>query len=855
MRTLSFKYRVYMIIGIIILATVIMGGTYAIFRKVTTQNSTNIVSTLDCVDVSIVGNSNTLNLHNAYPLTYVEAMETQPYRFTVRNNCNTYVKYQIVMSVVNTTTITNREYVKIDLDGLTYNKNKKLSELIEEPQQGLVGYLNNYTLVTSAFDGNESHVYNFRMWLNADNEDIWEDETITNQNITVKLSIVGVVQKKQTLEDKILAQGGGKSIINAKGNPDFSNIATAEDTGLYATSDEYGISYYYRGLKTELNNNLIWGGFQWKIVRINGDGSIRLIYNGTEADFNQKGIVNDIGINTQINGTFAWNSTYNNDAKYLGYMYGGENGVSSTSREEAIRNETPSNIKNTLENWYENNILGKPFENLVVDNLFCNNRKLARGPGYGIEFTDYNSREYIVNRKSPTLKCEDKNDRFSLNNTIGNGKQTYPIGLITADELAMAGLVFYNEDGNTNNYLYNNSYYLSFTPSCVFENKGYMVVVSNLGYLANDEVNNPYYRVRPVISIRGDIEVIGDGSATNPFRVDNINLKDKILADEGGPAVIEAKGNPNFSNISSSSDSGLYAANDNYGKSYYFRGNKNLVKNNLLFAGYQWKIVRINGNGSIRLVYNGDEYDFDTNGTMNDIGLSTQIWNAAWNLTNYNDAKYVGFMYGGTNGNASTKRNGTDSNSATYNESSSYVKSTLELWYDNNFSYTSYETLIVDNLFCNDRRIESEIGGSPTGPGYGNTGLNTFYAARYRLYTNKTPSLQCVKNDSFTQNNNSGNGNLTYPIGLLTADEMAFAGIVYNINNTSNYLYTNQNYWSLSPSIMSEAGYARLYYLSNQGALLNVSVDTQYGVRPVISIRGDVRFTGTGTLTDPYRVL
>ena len=84
---------------------------------------------------------------------------------------------------------------------------------------------------------------------------------------------------------------------------------------------------------------------------------------------------------------------------------------------------------------------------------------------------------------------------------------------------------------------------------------------------------------------------------------------------------------------------------------------------------------------------------------------------------------------------------------------------------------------------------------------------------------------------------------------------MAFAGIVYNINNTSNYLYTNQNYWSLSPSIMSEAGYARLYYLSNQGALLNVSVNTQYGVRPVISIRGDVRFTGTGTLTDPYRVL
>ena len=99
--------------------------------------------------------------------------------------------------------------------------------------------------------------------------------------------------------------------------------------------------------------------------------------------------------------------------------------------------------------------------------------------------------------------------------------------------------------------------------------------------------------------------------------------------------------------------------------------------------------------------------------------------------------------------------------------------------------------------------------------------------------------MKCgLKNDRFTVNDNIiSNGDLTYPVGLLTADEMAFAGIVYNINNTSNYLYTNQNYWSLSPSIMSEAGYARLYYLSNQGALLNVSVDTQYGVRPVISIR------------------
>ncbi|NLL01913.1 MAG: hypothetical protein GX265_02700, partial [Mollicutes bacterium] len=170
MKKVSSRYTIYLIMGITVIITTIIGCSYAIFRKATSQNSTNVISTLDCVEVSIVGNNDALNIQNGYPLTYGEAMKTQPYRFTVENQCNTYVEYQIVMSVVSTT-ISNNEYVKVDLDGLTYNKNKMLSELIEEPQQGLVGYLNNYTLITSAFDGNESHVYNFRMWLNADNED------------------------------------------------------------------------------------------------------------------------------------------------------------------------------------------------------------------------------------------------------------------------------------------------------------------------------------------------------------------------------------------------------------------------------------------------------------------------------------------------------------------------------------------------------------------------------------------------------------------------------------------------------------------------------------------------------------
>ena len=102
MKKVAKKYTIYLTIGIISVFAVIIGGTYAIFRKITIQNTTNIMSTLDCINISITGNNSALSLNNAYPLTDKEGLKQTPYRFTVKNNCDTHVEYQIVMSVVNT---------------------------------------------------------------------------------------------------------------------------------------------------------------------------------------------------------------------------------------------------------------------------------------------------------------------------------------------------------------------------------------------------------------------------------------------------------------------------------------------------------------------------------------------------------------------------------------------------------------------------------------------------------------------------------------------------------------------------------------------------------------------------------
>jgi len=181
---------------------------------------------------------------------------------------------------------------------------------------------------------NDTHEYEFRIWLQ---ETSYDQIDMIGGTFSAKITMTANLRYNPvplTLRNAILWQEDGTSAIISKGNPNFSSISTESDTGIYAMEDEYGTSYYYRGNKNILKNNLIFGGFQWKILRINGDGSIRIIYNGTEEDFDQNGTMNDIGPETVI-GFYTYSSVFN-DNKYVGYMYGGPKGVASTQRNGSI---------------------------------------------------------------------------------------------------------------------------------------------------------------------------------------------------------------------------------------------------------------------------------------------------------------------------------------------------------------------------------------------------------------------------------------------------------------------------------------------------------------------------------------
>ena len=205
-------------------------------------------------------------------------------------------------------------------------------------------------------------------------------------------------------------------------------------------------------------------------------------------------------------------------------------------------------------------------------------------------------------------------------------------------------------------------------------------------------------------------------------------------------------------------------------------------------------------------------------------------------------------MYGGAAGTASTSRA-----QATTNETNSTIKTYLDTWYANNILNTDYEDYISDTLFCNDRQLQSEVGGSATGTGFGAS--STYYAAYYRLYTTKTPSLKCgLKNDRFTVSDTvKGNGALTYPIGLLTPDETAIAGMALYESNYTNYLYTNQYWWTSGPGFWSGGG-AGAWRVNSGGTLNDGYVHSGDGVRGVINLKPDTKIVGIGTTSDPYIV-
>jgi len=230
-------------------------------------------------------------------------------------------------------------------------------------------------------------------------------------------------------------------------------------------------------------------------------------------------------------------------------------------------------------------------------------------------------------------------------------------------------------------------------------------------------------------------------------------------------------------------------------------------------------------------------------------GTASQIAAAAFNV-NYENNAHIGYMYGTA---------GSDSydevHLSTKESSPSTIKTVIDTWYEN--SMTNYTSYLEDTVWCNDRSFAS----SNTGTG---TGMSaTYYGAYERNWNNNSvPSLECIKqNDRFTVNETmngrvNGNGALTYPIALLTADEVTLAGNGNRGYSSTSYLTTGDWWWLLSPSYFSD-GAAYSFQVDSPGNLGFSLVDYSVGgVRPALSLRQKTIISeeGDGSEFNPYVV-
>ena len=298
----------------------------------------------------------------------------------------------------------------------------------------------------------------------------------------------------------------------------FNSVAT-KDEGICSTEDDIGTSYYFRGAST--NNYVYFANFYWRIIRINGDGSIRMIYDGTNKHQNGENSSSSIK-DRRINSN---NYNYDNyDNKYVGYMYGTSSGSYSLTHE----NKYDSKIKEDVESWFYDNIELKGYSNYVSDAIYCNDRTLSYGDGIGDNWTKYGAFDRLWDNRNPSLICKRKEDRFTQSEEFynGNGKLKYPIGLISADEVAFAGGVSSLNNENTGNpnkyyYLYTGGTYWTMSPTYHLGGLSGVAQVYSTGAInlinGNIGISSSNHSVRPVISLASNIIFEGDGTIDYPF--------------------------------------------------------------------------------------------------------------------------------------------------------------------------------------------------------------------------------------------------------------------------------------------------------------------------------------------------
>ena len=510
------KKKIMIIVSSIILVlAALFTTTYSLFYKEDVAANPSNYST-GLLQIEATSLSDTISLDSALPMTDEEGIETTPYVFSIKNTGNVDYKFDVKLLSTSSNTI-NSQYIKLKID---YDNPVVLSSLT-----------NSIIKSNVVVKAKESINITLRVWLSKDTPNTEIGKTFNSQIVIDGQSIYTSTNNDPAL-DTLTNLGLS---VDTEHTPDFTTVSgnsgikknNSGETlatglgdgtnGIYKSEDDLGNSYYFRGNVT--NNYVYFAKNWWQIIRINGDGTIRMIYTSNPNDSNANQYISESSFN---------NNYYDN--AYVGYMYGT---TRSSTYNATHANTNSSIIKTVIDTWYQNNL--SSYSKYIADAIYCNDREVVQvnnvggmtltGNGAGTNESAYAGINRTYVNHAPTLKCKNKNDRFTTSRALGNGALTNPIALITSDEVVMGGgagfdLATNTSIANDNYYLYPKNgdyYYWTMTPLVYADG----VVVGSVYFDGSVYINGVDYgsAVRPIVSLKSDAIGGGVGTVNNPFYV------------------------------------------------------------------------------------------------------------------------------------------------------------------------------------------------------------------------------------------------------------------------------------------------------------------------------------------------
>ena len=507
------NYYVLMGISIFCLIVIVFTSSYAYFKAQVRGEGKGMNVIAGTIDLDITENS--ISTNNLLPISdSSKDTKAQIKDFTVKrtSNSNTDVCYNLYLVVDSiSSNIKNSKYLKYELTDGSNVVSGNLSKLgYNSDGKGYILLAKNKYLSKTDTTGN---TYKLKIWLSYDKSANQND--LLNSNITTHIyasgnngntcpgsvdTVIPPTLYEQILADKSTRPGA---------RTDFSTVLTTDNTNtLYTSTEDSKTVYYFAGNATDnwvkFGKNASNQDLYWRIIRTNSDGSVRLLYHGTSTTATDAYIEKS-----------AFNSSYNNIA-YVSYMYGNLGSVAN-----ARENTTDSAIKTYIDKWYKDNLNTNYGKYLSTTAVYCNDRSTSDNTNFGA-YTRLNT------NKTPSYDCAATEDKFTVDTSTGNGKLTYPIALMTADEVTFAGGLW-TENAPTW-YHYNSAngsstgstFWWLLSPYSWYGGGTFVFGVegsSHPGYLGSGFVVN-YYGVRPVISLKSCIKwANGDGTSSNPYTI------------------------------------------------------------------------------------------------------------------------------------------------------------------------------------------------------------------------------------------------------------------------------------------------------------------------------------------------